>query len=217
MIFGQFKTCYDMHDLWGAALPKYGGGGMQSGIVFPHRRSATLFSDTFRGDPFRYTPPGEQQVVRRAAPPRNDMEKRRGRLATKLCEALYVGNDHGRLRTAYPRTGLPKAFINIVKECGRLEQLARVELNAAGDELSVTGIFLYTKYAGEKAVLAKLRMLSGTAPQIEDSDSDATMSGGAGVPDIRPPPGFARNKLSLGTWISASLRRNPHCELSAND
>lgn len=77
----QMTAYYDAPGLWTNVMPNFPPGGTQFGVIFPDRAAATMFVDTFRADPFRYTPTGEAQVILR---PRTETEKQKGRIATHL-------------------------------------------------------------------------------------------------------------------------------------
>lgn len=175
-IFKQLQDYYDQGDLWTDTLPNFPGGGTQFGIVFPNLAKAVAFNDAFRLDPFRYTPTGESQIVLRITPPRNEDEKQKGRLATNLYKALDVGDARGTLRTVYPKMKPTTILINTVRPSGRLEQVARMEVDTTRSDYKAVSVHLHSFYAGRGDISESVKKLIGIDPVIEGSGGDASMS-----------------------------------------
>lgn len=137
-VFRQIQAYYDEHNFEEGTMPNFA--------------RCAVFADTLREGLFRYTPPGESQIVLRLGPPQNDTEKQKGKLATKLYGALDVGEEEGTLRTLDP----PKMVINSVRPSGRLDQIANMELDSSGDELRTKSIHLQPKYEEKTEILTDI-------------------------------------------------------------
>lgn len=63
-----------------------------------------------------------------------------------------------------------------MRPSGRLEQVARIELDASGDELATKAMYLHSYYADKPDTLQLVKTLTGHTPLIEGTDTDSAMS-----------------------------------------
>lgn len=74
-------------------------------------------------------------------PPLTDEERQRGRLASKLYEALNIDEAKGTLMANYSKAGPPKAMMCSARPSGGLVELGRLDFDASGgDEIKAVAV-----------------------------------------------------------------------------